>query len=279
MDLFPRPEAQRILSHVAMIFAVAPAVAPILGGFMVTHGHWRYIFWFLAGAGVCTAFAVYKLFPESLSAQNRRSLQFRPMLRNYIHVLKNRRFLCLALTVALNFSALFLYITSTPVLMLELLGRTEQEFAYFFVPCVLGLILGSWYSGRMVYQPQKLLRRGFLVVISACLANLFLSVLVHKGTPQIVWVVAPLALYAIGFQMLSPALTVIALECFPDHRGSASSIHGFVGTALSGITAGFLSPVFAQSIPLLALGHTILVTLALLCFYLGQKGSATLLEQ
>jgi DHA1 family bicyclomycin/chloramphenicol resistance-like MFS transporter len=51
-DLFDGASAQRFMSHISMVFAVAPALAPIVGGWILGWGSWRTIFWVLAGYGI-----------------------------------------------------------------------------------------------------------------------------------------------------------------------------------------------------------------------------------
>ena len=55
-DMFPPADAQRVMSQVTIYFGVAPAVAPMVGGFLFVHSDWHAIFWFLA-AGGCGAVA------------------------------------------------------------------------------------------------------------------------------------------------------------------------------------------------------------------------------
>ena len=47
-----------------------------------------------------------------------------------------------------NFGALFLYITSAPAFVLDMLKLNEQQFGYFFVPTIAGMVIGAYFSGR-----------------------------------------------------------------------------------------------------------------------------------
>ena len=82
-DIFAGDEAQRQLSRIQMLFAAAPIIAPILGGWMVAHLAWPSIFWFLgAFAVMLTVWSVLSL-PESHAAANRLPLEIKPLARTY----------------------------------------------------------------------------------------------------------------------------------------------------------------------------------------------------
>ena len=74
-DMFPPADAQRVMSQVTIYFGVAPAVAPMVGGFLFVHAGWHAIFWFLTGVGVVLLVANYKLLPETLHADAQAALQ------------------------------------------------------------------------------------------------------------------------------------------------------------------------------------------------------------
>src|SRR3982751_4418284 len=66
--LFPPADAQRVMSQVTIWFGVAPAVAPMVGGFLFVHVGWHAVFWFLTAVGVVLFFANWKALPETLHA-------------------------------------------------------------------------------------------------------------------------------------------------------------------------------------------------------------------
>jgi multidrug resistance protein len=82
-DMFPPAEAQRVMSQVTIYFGVAPAIAPIIGGFLFVHAGWHAVFWFLVAVGVVLFVANYKLLPETLHASHRQSFHVRHLMRGY----------------------------------------------------------------------------------------------------------------------------------------------------------------------------------------------------
>src|ERR1700712_4328926 len=82
-DMFPPDQAQRVMSQVTLFFGVAPAIAPIVGGFLFTTLGWHAVFWFLVAVGCVLFIANYKLLPETLHLDQRQPFQVRHLMRGY----------------------------------------------------------------------------------------------------------------------------------------------------------------------------------------------------
>src|SRR5450755_4945088 len=118
-DKFQGHEAQRVMSQITLVFAIAPALAPILGGVLLNAFGWRSIFWVLFGLVVIIFMCAARSLPETLPVAQRQSLHPRELWKSYVEVLRNREFLLLATIPALNFAAFFLYIASAPSFLID----------------------------------------------------------------------------------------------------------------------------------------------------------------
>ncbi|HSO45426.1 MAG TPA: Bcr/CflA family efflux MFS transporter, partial [Rhodoferax sp.] len=96
-DMFPPAQAQKVMSQVTIYFGVAPAIAPIIGGWLFVHLNWHAIFWFLTGIGVLLWTANYKLLPETLHVSQRQPFNVKHLMRGYWQLGSSARFLLLAL--------------------------------------------------------------------------------------------------------------------------------------------------------------------------------------
>jgi DHA1 family bicyclomycin/chloramphenicol resistance-like MFS transporter len=240
-DLFDGPQAQRLMSRVMMIFALAPAVAPLIGGVLVIVAGWRSIFVFLALFAGVLAWLSARWLPETLPPAARQSLHPVSLARAYARVLSSGAFLLLAGTVALNFNGFFLYVLSAPVFVMQHLGLGPGEFAWLFVPAVTGLVAGAMVSGRVAgrWSPQRTIATGFAVMIAAALANVAHAALFAPGVPGSV---LPIALYTFGMSIAMPSVTLLALGLFPQRRGLVSSCQSFLQVGVNSLTAGVIAP-------------------------------------
>lgn len=269
-DLMHGPEAQRLMSHVAMIFALAPAVAPIIGGWVFGLLGWQAVFGFLALFGTLMALASYRWLPETLPPEARRSLHPVALWAGYRQVFSRPAFLLLAGALALNFNGFFLYIMSAPVLLLEHLRVSPQGFGWLFIPCVSGVVLGSYLSGRLAGRAgtRRTARLGYTLMGAGAAVNLAVNLLLPPGLPH---TVLPLALYTTGMSLAMPALTLQALELFPHQRGLASSCQGFLQISVNTASAALVGPLLWDSTLGLASGMALFLVLGLACHraYLG----------
>ncbi|MEA5055220.1 MAG: multidrug effflux MFS transporter, partial [Propionicimonas sp.] len=148
-DAFADTQAQRTMAQIAMIFGLAPAAAPIVGGWLLTVGDWRGTFWFLVGLGVVLLVLVLLWLPETHPAQDRTDFNPRTLLHNLLEIWRVPDGRRLAFTGMFHFGGNFLYISAAPLLIVNLLGKGEQDFWILFVPLITGMISGSWVSGRL----------------------------------------------------------------------------------------------------------------------------------
>lgn len=269
-DLHEGPQAQRLMSQVMMIFGIAPAVAPLLGGLLLAVSGWRAIFVFLALFGFALCAMTWRFLPETLAEDARQPLHPVTLARAYRSVLTHPAFLVLALSVALMFNGFFIYILSAPVFVMTHLGLGAQDFAWLFVPSVAGMMVGSALSGRLAgrWSPERTIAAGFCIMLAAALGG----VLIVLGEPSHhLWLVLHIALYGIGMAMAMPSMSILALDLFPQRRGMASSCQSFLQVGMNAATAGALVPVLWGSPLTLAAGMCMFAALALIGFTIWRR--------
>ena len=244
-DVFDGEEAQRLMSQVSMIFSIAPALAPIVGGWILAFSDWHAIFWFLAALSMVLGAVVWRVLPETHPPERRLPLDARVLLGNYVAMLRHKRFLWLVAVTTLNFAALFLYIASAPAFVLGHLGLGEQDFGWFFVPVISGMLVGAWATGRAAgrFGARRMVAVGFGCCLAAAALNLGYAAL--SPTFAYPWAVLPLVLLSFGVALVFPQLMLQMLDLYPTQRGSASSMQAFLSLMFQAGVAGLLSPLLS----------------------------------
>lgn len=252
-DRFHGPEAQRLMSQITMVFGIAPALAPIVGGTLLNLFGWRSIFWVLFVVVAALLFWAAARLPETLPASHRHPLHPKTLWHNYVNVLTRVDFLLLACITALNFAAFFTYIAAAPVFLIDRLGVTTWGFAWLFVPMISGVMIGAFISGRLAGRrsPWHTIQLGYAMTFVAVLVNLLIS---FALPPRPIWNVAPIMIFTMGSSIIMPSVTLLLLDMFPSMRGLASSLQGFMQFALGAFDAAAVAPWLAQSLQGLALG-------------------------
>ena len=273
-DVLDGDDAQRLMSQVSMIFGVAPAIAPLVGGWILGWSRWPMIFWFLVAFSLLLMLATWRALPETHPPEARLAPDARRLLRDYAGIFANPRFQRLAAAGTFNFSSLFLYIASAPAFVLDTLRLDERGFGWFFIPMISGMMLGAFVSGRLAGRVtgEVQTRIGFACCGVAMLANLAYSALV--ATPSVPWAVLPMMLNSFGIALVFPILTLAILDMYPRQRGSASSLQAFTGLVCNAVVAGALSPLLSGH-PLHLAGGAAVFTLAGWAFWRWELHAGT----
>jgi DHA1 family bicyclomycin/chloramphenicol resistance-like MFS transporter len=252
-DLFDGAPAQRLMSQITMMFAFAPAVAPLIGGWLQSWFGWRSVFAFLALMTLLLWTACWRLLPETLPPEKRQSLRPGYLGRTYWKVLSSPRFLFVCSALTLNFAGFFLYVLSAPVFLMGHLGLSEREFLWLFGPSMTGLMTGAWISGRLAgkLSPARTIAAGYLAMGSAAALNLIINLTLPPGIP---WSVTPIFFYTLGMAIAMPSLTLIALDPYAAQRGLAASCQTFLQAGFNAIVAALIAPALWGSTLSLALG-------------------------
>jgi DHA1 family bicyclomycin/chloramphenicol resistance-like MFS transporter len=269
-DLYAGPDAEKLLSLVTMIFAIAPAIAPILGGWVVETFDWRTIFLGLFVYSFLLLWATWRMLPETLPVAQRQPFNAESLWHSYKSVFGTLRFHAYAFTVGFNFVGLFLYVASAPVFIIEHLHLTQREFGWFFIPSVAGIFLGALLANRSAgrWKIGKQVRIGFYLMGSASLLNLAYHLFLPAMVP---WSVLPVFFYTIGMSITAPGVTLMVLDLFPSHRGVAASCQSFVQTMLGAVAAGVIAPILSASALWLAAGQAACVFAALGFWRIGRS--------
>ena len=269
-DMFAPTQAQRIMSQITIYFGVAPAIAPMIGGVLLSHFGWHSVFWFLFGVGLLLWVANYRLLPESLHVSQRHPLRLDSLLQGYWRLGRDPRFVLLALASGVPFNGLFLYVLSAPVFLGEHLHLVPTQFFWLFILTISGIMSGAWVSGRMAGRltPAVQIRYGFLIMAGAAGINLLANLLF---TAHVAWALLPISVFAFGWAMMVPVVTLLVLDLHPDRRGMASSLQAFVGSSANGMVAGILAPLLMHSTVALALGSVALMLIGLLTWIAVRK--------
>lgn len=265
-DSMQGEDAQRMMSKVMMIFGIAPAIAPIVGAWLLGIDGWRGIFWALTAFTVLLVAAIVFFLVESHPVEKRTVFRPRPLLRGYVAIAKDLPFWPLAIASSVNFSGLFLYIASAPHLIRDVLHLGADGFPWLFVPTVTGMVTGAFISGRVAgrVSAARTVGWGYACMLASCALSLFFALALDA--PRVPWSTVPLALYGCGVQLAFPTLTILLLDRFPNQRGGVSSVQAFGSLLITALVAGVLSPALSASMLLLALGATALCGIGLVAW-------------
>jgi len=264
-DMFPPTDAQRVMSQVTIYFGIAPAVAPMVGGLIFAHADWHLIFWFLALVGAALLLLIGRMLPETLHSTQRQSFNVRNLMAGYWQMVKSPRFMALVLASGVPFNGMFLYVMSAPTFLGQHLKLAPTQFFWFFILTISGIMGGAFLSGRLAgrIKPRHQIRHGFLIMFVFALLNVGLNLAFE---PQWWWAMFPIALFAFGWSLMVPVVTLMVLDLVPERRGMASSVQACIGALANAVAAGALAPLVMHSPIALAVASLGLMSVGLVAW-------------
>lgn len=267
-DLYQGPQAQKLLSLVTMIFAFAPAVAPVIGGWIHVFWGWRAVFGFMALFGATLALASYFKLPETHPPERRPRLHVPELARTAWRIAGHREFLLLAIAMGANLAAMMCFVGAAPTVVIDHWHLRETQFAWLFTPIIGGFVIGAWISGQMAGRiaASRQCKLGFAFSVTG--SSLMVVLYTVAAAPPLPAQQALLAVIALGVQLVAPILALRMLDLFPQARGSAASVQSCVSIIISAAAFGVLVPLLSSSLLTLAEGS---LCAALLSFALWRS--------
>jgi len=271
-DLYEGAAAQRVFAQVNLVFILAPAAAPILGGYLLTSLGWRSIFWFLLFYPVVLLAVCWRWLPETLPREKRVSLRFTRLAGNLLTLGERPAFGGLVLMTAAAFCGFFGYVLAAPAFVRDLLGLKPTEFGWLFLATACGTLVGSFWATRRAdtKHPVATVGTGLGLAAAAAIANLAYHAVLPPAVP---WSVLPLALYCCGYALMLPSATLLILDTSPLPRGATSSLQSFLQIACATLTSAVVVPYVTRSAFWLAAAMFAWWFLSAICWIASCRGS------
>lgn len=270
-DLYEGPRAQKLMSLTTMIFAIAPAIAPIIGGWAHVAFGWRAVFAVMVICGLVFATSAWWKLPETHPPAARMPFDFRNLVATSATVLSHREFLALAIAAGINFCSIAVYIGSSPEIVEKHWGMDETSYSALFMPVIGGILFGAILSnriaGRLDLALQVRLGIGFTFGVA------LVRVVLHYVLDAIPIPLQQALLFLAGFgaQIAFPVLTLRMLDLFPAARGTAASAQSFVALLLTAFAFGVISPRVLPRLPWIAWAALACTIGAALCWHLSRR--------
>jgi DHA1 family bicyclomycin/chloramphenicol resistance-like MFS transporter len=266
-DVFSGHAALTRQSYVALVNAVAPLVAPLIGAALLQFGSWRLIYQSLGGIGLLllllAAWGYEESRPQTASAPQRNV--FRDALHAYGQVLGNRHYLIHAALLAASFGTMFAYITGSSAVFIDMLGVSSATYGMLFALTAAGTIAGAAAGGRLahVWSADRLLIGG---VIGSGVISLLLLLAAVSGAGSIALIAACVVLSNFCAGIVMPNATHQALATVGNVAGSAAALlrslqmlAGAAAGALVGLLAGNQLTVMATVMAIAAVVGVVLL--------------------
>jgi MFS transporter, DHA1 family, multidrug resistance protein len=233
-DRFDALQSAQVLSLMMLVMGVAPILAPLLGGWILVHGAWHWIFWLLTVYTVLCVAAVLRYLDES-HPPHLRSVSIGRAIAGFLPVGRDARFVGPTLVFISSFGAFFAYLAGAPFVFIQYFGVPADHFGWYFGANALGFISVSQMNRRLVQRhgPRRVLGWG---VGTLAAAGVLLFGSAFSGIAGFPGVLAMIFCVIASLGLIAPNAAAVAMEPFGATAGGASSLLG-AGQSLAGVVA------------------------------------------
>ncbi|MCH8498952.1 MAG: multidrug effflux MFS transporter [Marinobacter sp.] len=233
-DIYPPEQAGRAMAILVSIMAMAPAIAPTLGGLLLLGFGWPAIFVALGGYALLLALIIGIKLPEPMPAEYRQSLRPVRLVMNYSRILKSRVFLGYTLIGGLLYASLFSFLSGSAFVLIDFLGVSPQAFGFWFAAVVAGYLVGSTSAVRLSNRlcSDRILQLG---ITTAVTGGVLMTALAVADVFTVTAVITPQMVVMAGVGMSFPQTMAGALMPFPSTAGTASALLGFMQMTIAAL--------------------------------------------
>lgn len=235
-DRYTGAVAAATLSRLLLVVGAAPLFAPTIGGFIADHWGWRAVFGVLAGCGLFVLIMCWRFLPESHPVPRRQVGGVGAALRSYRTLLRDPRFLALAVLPGIMWAGMMSYVSGSPFVLQEQFGLSTTQFSLYFAVGGVMLVGGAQVNAYLVhrYAPARIIRLALPMQLSLCVV---LAVVAITGLGGVVGFLVVLAL-VISLQNFVPAnATALALSRHGARAGAAAAVCGCLGALLPAVVS------------------------------------------
>lgn len=231
-DLYGAERSVRMLSYIMSYFGVIAIAAPLIGGGLTDHFGWRAVFYFSAGYGALCFFLVLFRLDESAPPGDHGTGVLIRVTRSFKILLKNRNFMLLAVSNAMVYSAMFVWLAGLAFVLIDALDMAASDAGIWFAVSVTGFALGAFLGGRLTgFLPP--LQTVFIGMALCLTASVIGSLIAIAGEISVAGLIAPGFFMMMGIGLTIPPATGAGIAPFPEMAGAASSLIGFIQMAMS----------------------------------------------
>jgi DHA1 family bicyclomycin/chloramphenicol resistance-like MFS transporter len=269
-DLFPVKDIPKVFSLLMLVVGLSPMLAPTIGGYVTEDYGWHTVFFILMCMGIVILIAAQIVLPNSYLPDTSISLKPKPIISNFISILKEPQFYTYAFAGAIAFSGLFTYVAASPILFMDIFEVDAKTYGWIFAFMSLSFISASQLNSLLLrkFNSEQMILGALITQSVIVILFLVLSIndlLGLNGT------ITMLFLFLACLGISNPNTAGLTLAPFSRNAGSASALMGAIQLGL-GALASFAVGIFVKNsaVPMVVI-MTVTTLLALLILILGKR--------
>ena len=241
-DLFPVKDIPKVFSLLMLVVGLSPMLAPTIGGYVTAYYGWHVVFLILMGLGIIILIGAMIELPNTYVPDTSISLKTKPIITNFISILKEPQFYTYAFTGAVAFSGLFTYVAASPILFMTIFKVDPKTYGWIFAFMSLSFISASQLNSLLLrrFKSEQMI---FGALITQTILSIIFLVAALNNRLGLYETIAFLFLFLACLGISNPNTAGLTLAPFSRNAGSASALMGAIQLGL-GALASFVVGIF-----------------------------------
>lgn len=269
-DLFPVKDIPKVFSMLMLVVGLSPMLAPTIGGYVTSDYGWHTVFFILMCMGIVILIASQVGLPNTHKPDTSISLKPRPIITNFLRVIKEPQFFTYAFTGAVSFSGLFTYVASSPIVFMDIFKVDAKIYGWIFAFMSLSFIGASQLNSFLLrkFSSEQMI---FGALITQSVISIVFLILAINNFLGLYETIGMLFIYLACLGISNPNTAGLTMAPFAKNAGSASALMGAIQLGLGAI-ASFAVGVFVKSsiVPMVAIMTTTTIT-AFIILNIGKR--------
>ena len=269
-DLFPVKDIPKVFSMLMLVVGLSPMLAPTIGGYITADYGWHTVFFILMCMGIVILFASQIVLPNTYLPDTSISLKPRPIITNFIRIIKEPQFYTYAFAGAIAFSGLFTYVAASPILFMDIFKVDAKTYGWIFAFMSLSFISASQVNSLLLrkFKSEQMI---FGALISQTFIVILFLILSINDLLDLYGTIIMLFLFLACLGISNPNTAGLTLAPFARNAGSASALMGAIQLGLGAFVSFAVGIFVDNSVVPMVIIMTITTILAMIILIFGRR--------
>jgi len=269
-DLFPVKDIPKVFSLLMLVLGLSPMLAPTIGGYVTEDYGWHTVFFILMCIGIAILIAAQVGLPGSYKPDTSISLKPKPIISNFLKVLKEPQFFTYAFTGSIAFSGLFTYVAASPIIFMNIYHVDAKTYGWIFAFMSVSFIGSSQLNSVLLkkFSSEQMI---FAALITQSVISIVFLVLAVNNLLGLYETIAMLFLFLGCLGISNPNTAGLTMAPFAKNAGSASALMGAIQLGLGALASFAVSVVVKNSVTPMVIIMTATTIIAFIFLNVGKR--------
>lgn len=269
-DLFPVKDIPKVFSMLMLVVGLSPMLAPTIGGYITADYGWHTVFFILMCMGIVILIASQIVLPNTYLPDTSISLKPRPIITNFIKIIKEPQFYTYAFAGAIAFSGLFTYVAASPIVFMDIFKVDAKTYGWIFAFMSLSFISASQVNSLLLrkFKSEQMI---FGALISQTFVVILFLILSINDLLGLYGTIIMLFLFLACLGISNPNTAGLTLAPFARNAGSASALMGAIQLGLGAFVSFAVGIFVDNSVVPMVIIMTITTILAMIILIFGRR--------